>query len=96
MIQLCIEKVASSHMIDLQKFTQLGSQIADERPVSHVRFSPDGNHLATGSWSGGVKVWNIPSCTEERRYQGILIILDYAVYRALNWGYQDMWTEWEV
>ncbi|KAF8315374.1 U4/U6 snRNP-specific spliceosomal protein [Clavulina sp. PMI_390] len=55
---------------DLKRFGQLGSQIADERPISHVRFSPDGQKAATGSWSGGVRLWNIPSCTKERQYHG--------------------------
>lgn len=53
-----------------QKFGQLGSQIADERPISHIRFSPNGELIVTGSWSGGVKLWNIPSCTEQQRFQG--------------------------
>jgi len=29
-----------------------------------VRFSPDSQILATGSWSGGVKLWDIPSANE--------------------------------
>ena len=47
----------------VQKFSNLGSQIGDERPISQVRFSPDNQVLATGSWSGTVKLWNIPACT---------------------------------
>jgi WD40 repeat protein len=27
--------------------------------LSHVAFSPDGNHLATTSWDKAVKVWNL-------------------------------------
>ncbi|QRV88655.1 U4/U6 small nuclear ribonucleoprotein Prp4 [Ceratobasidium sp. AG-Ba] len=47
---------------EIKKFTTYGSQIGDERPISQVRFSPDGKLLATGSWSGNVKLWNVPAC----------------------------------
>jgi U4/U6 small nuclear ribonucleoprotein PRP4 len=47
----------------IQKFANLGSQIGDERPISQVRFSPNNQVLATGSWSGTVKLWNVPACT---------------------------------
>lgn len=29
-----------------------------------VRFSPNSKVLATGSWSGGVKLWDIPTANE--------------------------------
>ncbi|KAJ7224301.1 U4/U6 snRNP-specific spliceosomal protein [Mycena pura] len=48
---------------EVQKFTNLGSQIGDERPISQVRFAPNNELLATGSWSGTVKIWNVPACT---------------------------------
>ncbi|KAG8928497.1 hypothetical protein FRC01_005858 [Tulasnella sp. 417] len=51
---------------DLKTYSILGSQIADERPVSQIRFAHDGRTLATGSWSGNVKVWDIPSCTVKK------------------------------
>lgn len=35
-----------------------------------VRFSPNSQILATGSWSGGVKLWNVPSCTPLRSLRG--------------------------
>lgn len=34
------------------------------RPLSDCAFSSDGSLLATGSWSGLVKIWNMPSCTQ--------------------------------
>lgn len=42
--------------------------------MSHVRFSPDGKQLATGSWSGGVKIWDMPNATETQRFQGIYLL----------------------
>ncbi|KZT57629.1 WD40 repeat-like protein [Calocera cornea HHB12733] len=47
---------------EVKTFNILGTQVADDRPVSQTRFSPDSKMLATGSWSGSVKVWGIPNC----------------------------------
>ncbi|KAL0953779.1 hypothetical protein HGRIS_004963 [Hohenbuehelia grisea] len=55
---------------EVKKFSNLGSQIGDERPISQVRFSPNNEMLATGSWSGTVKLWNVPSCTHIRSMRG--------------------------
>ncbi|TFK65587.1 U4/U6 snRNP-specific spliceosomal protein [Pluteus cervinus] len=55
---------------DVKKFTNLGSQIGDERPIAQVRFSPNNEILATGSWSGAVKLWNVPACTPIRTLRG--------------------------
>ncbi|EPQ27010.1 uncharacterized protein PFL1_05294 [Pseudozyma flocculosa PF-1] len=48
----------------IKQFTNLGSQIGGDRPISMTRFSPDASLLATGSWSGSLKLWNIPSASE--------------------------------
>ncbi|CAD6911934.1 unnamed protein product [Tilletia controversa] len=50
----------------VKKFTSLGSQIGAERQISMVRFSPDSSLLATGAWSGSLKLWDIPSAAERR------------------------------
>ncbi|TFK29654.1 U4/U6 snRNP-specific spliceosomal protein [Coprinopsis marcescibilis] len=54
----------------VKKFSNLGSQIGDERPISQVRFAPNNKILATGSWSGTVKLWNVPQCTEIKALRG--------------------------
>ncbi|KAF8645542.1 hypothetical protein AX16_007753 [Volvariella volvacea WC 439] len=51
---------------EVKKFANLGSQIGDERPISIVRFAPNNDILATGSWSGSVRLWNVPACTPIR------------------------------
>ncbi|KAG6860880.1 hypothetical protein C0995_006435 [Termitomyces sp. Mi166 len=55
---------------EVKKFANLGSQIGDERPISQVRFAPNNEILATGSWSGTVKLWNVPACTPIRSLRG--------------------------
>lgn len=54
----------------LRTFTNMGSQIGDSRPISIVRFSPDGKMLGTGSWSGGVKLWEMPSAKAVKSLRG--------------------------
>ncbi|KAI0050960.1 U4/U6 snRNP-specific spliceosomal protein [Auriscalpium vulgare] len=55
---------------DVKTFQNLGSQIGDERPISLVRFAPNNEILATASWSGSVKLWNVPSCTPIKMLRG--------------------------
>ncbi|KAI0322773.1 U4/U6 snRNP-specific spliceosomal protein [Amylostereum chailletii] len=55
---------------DVKSFTNLGSQIGDDRPISLVRFAPNSEMLATASWSGSVKLWNVPACTPIRTLRG--------------------------
>ncbi|KAH9169851.1 U4/U6 snRNP-specific spliceosomal protein [Lactarius sanguifluus] len=76
-------KLPLSRIIDIRKrvfadvktFSNLGSQIGDERPISLVRIAPNCEVLATGSWSGSVKLWNIPACTPIRTLRGELYCL---------------------
>jgi len=60
----------SCWLFSTQKFTQLGSQIGDDRPVSLVRFSPNSKLLLTGSWTGNARVWDMPSCNLKTTYRG--------------------------
>ncbi|EJU04759.1 WD40 repeat-like protein [Dacryopinax primogenitus] len=54
---------------EVKTFNILGTQVADDRPISQVRFSPDSKLLATGSWSGSVKVWGIPNCDSKLTFR---------------------------
>jgi U4/U6 small nuclear ribonucleoprotein PRP4 len=38
------------------------SQVGDERPLTHGKFSPDGQLFGTSSWSGFIKLWKVPTC----------------------------------
>ena len=54
----------------LQNFGLMGTQIAGERPVSLVRFSPNGEILAAGNWGGGVKLLDVPMLDERKVFRG--------------------------
>ena len=42
--------------------TNQSSEIADDRPSAACEFAPGGAILATGAWSGLVKLWSVPAC----------------------------------
>lgn len=71
-VRLYLAYLTPIHRIVPKTFSNLGSQIGDERPISLVRFAPNGETLATGSWSGSVKLWNVPACTLIRTLRGEL------------------------
>ncbi|KAL0575970.1 hypothetical protein V5O48_006004 [Marasmius crinis-equi] len=65
-----IVEIRKKVFTEVKKFANLGSQIGDDRPISQVRFAPNNSILATGSWSGTVKLWNVPACTPIRSLRG--------------------------
>ncbi|KAJ5640405.1 hypothetical protein N7528_000030 [Penicillium herquei] len=54
----------------LQGFDLYGSQIAGDRPVSICRFAPDGQTIAAGNWSGGIKLLTVPNLEEKANFKG--------------------------
>ena len=54
----------------LAKFELFGTQIAGDRPVSISRFSPNGEIIAAGNWSGGIKLLDVPNLNEKRTLRG--------------------------
>ena len=45
----------------MKTFNNLGSQFGDDRPLSTIRFSPNSKLLLTTSWTGDVKIWDMPN-----------------------------------
>ncbi|KAK5127106.1 hypothetical protein LTR85_008466 [Meristemomyces frigidus] len=45
----------------LKGFELFGSQIASERPMSIVRFAPNGEMVACGDWGGSIKLLDVPN-----------------------------------
>jgi U4/U6 small nuclear ribonucleoprotein PRP4 len=45
--------------------TNQSSEIADDRPSAACEFAPDGSTLATGAWSGLLKLWSVPDCQKK-------------------------------
>ena len=54
----------------LASFELFGTQIAGDRPVSIVRFSPNGETVAAGNWSGGIRLLDVPNLNEKRTLRG--------------------------
>jgi U4/U6 small nuclear ribonucleoprotein PRP4 len=48
----------------------LGSQMASDRPLSSLRFAPNGETIAVGSWSGNVKLFDKDGLTEKMLFRG--------------------------
>lgn len=59
-----------------------------------VRFSPNSQILATGSWSGGVKLWNVPNCTPLRSLRGKspVIILGHQLQAGIRMKTDELCT----
>lgn len=60
----------------LRSFTLIGSQNADLRPISYCSFSPNGELLATSSWSGFSKVWDVADCSQRLSHRGHSAYID--------------------
>jgi U4/U6 small nuclear ribonucleoprotein PRP4 len=54
----------------LQEVELFGSQIASDRPIGTVRFAPSGNLLAAGTWSGTIKVLDVPNLEDKLMLRG--------------------------
>lgn len=54
----------------LSGFELFGSQIAGERPVSMVRFSPNGELIASGDWGGSIKLLDVPNLETKMTLRG--------------------------
>ncbi|KAJ1977944.1 hypothetical protein H4R35_002095 [Dimargaris xerosporica] len=54
----------------LQSTSIYGSQTADTRLLSACAFAPNSKLLATGSWSGLCKLWQVPQCNIQMTFKG--------------------------
>ena len=54
----------------LQLFELAGSQIAGERPVSIVRFAPNGETVAAGNWGGQIRLLDVPNLEQKQLLRG--------------------------
>lgn len=53
------------HTLAGLQVTNQSSEIADDRPSAACEFAPGGGTLATGAWSGLVKLWSVPNCQKK-------------------------------
>ena len=54
----------------VRNLDMVASQITNTRPVSYCQFSPDSSMLATASWSGVCKLWQVEDCGLARTLRG--------------------------
>lgn len=54
----------------LQGFELYGSQIASDRPIAGIRFSPNNEYIASGSWTGTIKIMDIPNLETKYTLRG--------------------------
>lgn len=60
-----IVHIRSKLFYPIKSYINLGSQVGDDRPVSITRFAPNSQLLATASWSGSIKLWQVPSANHK-------------------------------
>jgi len=51
-------------------FTNVASEVGDERPLSYITFNKDGSQIATAGWSGNCKIWNVNTCKKIHELNG--------------------------
>ena len=54
----------------LSGFELFGSQMASDRPVSMVRFAPNGEMIASGDWGGSIKLLDVPNLETQAVLRG--------------------------
>ncbi|KAJ3009067.1 hypothetical protein HKX48_008186, partial [Thoreauomyces humboldtii] len=64
------KKMRHEFYTNLKTFETRSLQYGDERPLSFCTFSPNSRMLATASWSGTVKLWSVPDCTNLHTLKG--------------------------
>lgn len=78
----------------LAGFELYGSQIASERAISIVRFSPDNQVLTSGDWAGSLKILDIPNLNTQmvlRGHKGM--VSGVAWYPGSTYTPQDSTTD---
>jgi U4/U6 small nuclear ribonucleoprotein PRP4 len=75
------------------------TQVGGSRPVASCSFNPVSVQLATGSWDGNIKLWEVPSCTQIADLVGNTVTNIFIPYKILitGLGHQDKVTsvEWD-
>jgi U4/U6 small nuclear ribonucleoprotein PRP4 len=64
------KKVLGSLYSSLRQYDISASQFGDTRPLCAIRFSPCSQLVATGSFSGPVKLWNAEGAGSRRVFKG--------------------------
>lgn len=62
--------LAKSYESYYSSFEVIGSQVADDRILSCITFTPDGNGIVVGSWTGKATLWSFPDARLIRTYEG--------------------------
>jgi U4/U6 small nuclear ribonucleoprotein PRP4 len=80
---------------NLKDITSVSSQIGDVRAISAIAFDAGGNRLASASWNGGAKVWDVASRSTRCYYLGHAPerVTDVQFHPLSGTqGYEDSWV----
>lgn len=58
-----------------KNFHSKSLQFGDERPIGYCEFSPNSKLLATASWSGLIKLWNVPESENKMVLRGTILLI---------------------
>ncbi|KAJ2282604.1 hypothetical protein GGH14_001463 [Coemansia sp. RSA 370] len=65
-----VRRLRQNLVAQLTNYTIVGSQVGDDRPLSRIAFAPNSRQVLAGSWSGAIKLWDIPGCKMAQLFRG--------------------------
>jgi U4/U6 small nuclear ribonucleoprotein PRP4 len=84
-----VPEAAQDPLAYVKKFTGIASELGDDRPLSSIRFNPNGDLLAVASWSGLCKVWSAENYSCKMTLRGHSERIQHAVWHPASGSTQS-------